>query len=39
MQWDYKAFLIAVRFNRWTVSIFHSWLFLGMGVKQALGVL
>lgn len=34
---DYKTFLIALRFNRWTVSIAHSWLLLGMGGKQALG--
>lgn len=35
--WNYKTFLVAVRFNRWTVSIFHSWLLLEMGGEQALG--
>lgn len=32
--WD-KTFLIAVRSNRWTVSIFPSWLLLGLGGRQA----
>lgn len=35
--WDRETFLIAMRVNRWTVSIFYSGLLLEMGGKQALG--